>query len=130
MTEAFTAEEKRIYRAVAKQAESLSDEALACRAGSHSFTKPLHAEVTRRGGWTELYECVNGCGCRRSRECDRWGMVLKSQIHYPPKDQPYLLHGTGRLTGFQKGALRVANVERVIVRLEGRDKRKGAKRSA
>lgn len=114
--EAVTLEEKRLYREVSKQTKAMSDEAIACRANNHSWNTPLTAEK-RRGGWYIRVACSNDCGCIRQQWLDNWGLVESSKIDYP-KDRSYLLKGVGRLTGFGKGAFRVANLERTIGRMK------------
>lgn len=109
-----TAEERRVYRTAARQAEEMTDEALSCRAGNHSFTVPVTA-AKRRGGWETRMACRNKCGCERYQQLDTLGIVVKSSIRYP---RGYLLKGVGRLTGYGKGAMRVANLSRIIDQYE------------
>jgi hypothetical protein len=94
----------------------MEDEFLLCRAGGHAFTVPLTARKIR-GGAEERFGCRNGCGVERERLLDSYGLVLKSNMDYS-KAKGYLLKGTGRLTGYGKGAMRMENLERVIERLK------------
>ena len=112
---AETQESQRIYREVQKQAKSMEDEYLVCRAGGHAFTVPLTARKVR-GGYEESFACRNECGVKRSRVLDAYGLIVQSNMDYSGA-KGYLLVGTGRLTGYGKGALRVENITRVIERL-------------
>lgn len=107
----ITPDERATFKATAKQARSLSDEHLTCRAGNHAWAASYAERV--RGGYNRTEKCRNDCGCERYQELDRWGLVIKSNIRYP---KGYLLKGIGRLTGMAKGAVRVEAIERVIRR--------------
>jgi hypothetical protein len=85
---------------------------LQCRRYGHSW-RPWRAEVFTRGrGYMEAVRC-DRCATERTEECDRYGGVVSAHYVYP---DGYLVKGLGRLTGEDRGQLRIAAIRRRVRR--------------
>lgn len=77
-----------------------------CRRYGHHW-RPLTAYRLARGkGWEETVYCP-ACDTKRFSQLDKDGDVVKNQYHYP---EGYLIVGLGRLTGADRGTLRIASI--------------------
>jgi hypothetical protein len=77
-----------------------------CRDYGHTW-RPLTAYRLAKGkGWEETIRCL-GCQTIRYRQLDKEGDVVKNHYHY---ELGYLIEGLGRLTGGERGMLRLASI--------------------
>jgi hypothetical protein len=86
-----------------------------CRDYGHAWRPRWAQWLPRKAGLEQGLECGR-CGTQRWRTLTRHGDVLTSRYVYP---EGYRIEGLGRLTGEDRGTLRVASVTALI----GRGKR-------
>lgn len=85
-----------------------------CRDYGHAW-KPWRAELIGKGGargYEQALRCTR-CDTERWRTLTRYGEVVSAHYVYP---DGYLVKGLGRLTGEDRGQLRVASIERTVHR--------------
>lgn len=86
--------------------QHMSRAQIECRDYGHAW-KPWQAEVLPgRRGFAQVLRCAR-CTTTRNRTLTRFGEVLTSHYIYP---DGYLVSGMGRLTGADRGQLRIASV--------------------
>ena len=89
---------------------NLATDHLHCRSYGHAWT-PWRAEaLPRRQGFEQWLRCQR-CGTTRHRTLTRWGEVVASSYTYP---DGYQMAGVGRLTGDDRGAIRVASIVKLV----------------
>ena len=88
---------------------SMDVKQLYCRDFGHAW-EPWTAHAIRGGGYEQVLRCAR-CTTRRSRLLDRRGEPVRSGYDYA---DGYLIAGLGRLTGTDKGAVRIASIQHMI----------------
>jgi hypothetical protein len=77
-----------------------------CRRYGHHW-RPLTAYRLARGrGWEETVRCPD-CETTRFSQLDKDGDVVRNNYHYA---EGYLIDGLGRLTGADRGQLRLVSI--------------------
>ena len=87
----------------------MSTQQLYCRDFGHAW-EPFTAHLIRGGGYEQILRCQR-CTTTRNRLLDRRGEQVRSGYGYA---DGYLITGLGRLTGTDRGALRIASVQHMI----------------
>lgn len=80
-----------------------------CRDFGHAW-EPFTAHRVKGGGYDQVLRCGR-CTTQRRRALDRYGDPVHSRYDYA---DGYQIKGLGRITGTDKGQLRIAAVERMI----------------
>lgn len=77
-----------------------------CRDYGHVWRPVTAYRLARGKGWEETIQCT-GCQTKRLRQLDRDGDVVVNRYRY---EEGYLIAGLGRLTGADRGTLRIASI--------------------
>lgn len=77
-----------------------------CRDYGHTWRPVTAYRLAKGKGWQETIQC-QACATKRSRQLDKDGDVVRNQYHYA---EGYLIAGLGRLTGAERGTLRIASI--------------------
>ncbi len=91
-----------VREAVAKMGEDFRH----CRDYGHVWRPVTAYQLAKGKGWEETIKC-QGCQASRLRQLDRDGGVLVNRYRY---EEGYLVAGLGRLTGADRGVLRIASI--------------------
>lgn len=76
-----------------------------CRDYGHTW-RPFTAAALKGGGWERTMRCAI-CRTARSQLLDRYGDVVQNRYRY---EDGYLVKELGRLTGSDRGAIRIASI--------------------
>lgn len=101
------------YRVPTHLAEALSDMPathLMCRDYGHSWEPFTAARLAGGKGYEQTLRCGR-CQTTRRRYLDSRGEVVQGGYQYA---DGYLIHGLGRLTGADRGAVRIASVQATL----------------
>jgi hypothetical protein len=99
-------------RDVADALQRMTEQQVQCRDYGHSW-KPWRAELFGKGGakgYERALRCAR-CGTERWQTLTRYGEVVSGHYIYP---DGYLVKGLGRLTGEDRGLVRIASIERTL----------------
>ena len=94
---------------------SMPDSHLHCRDYGHSWRAFTAAWNAKERAYDQTLRCTR-CRALRSRLLDSHGNVLNTNYTYPDS---YLVRGMGRLTGDDRGMVRLASVRADIGRAGG-----------
>jgi len=83
-----------------------------CRDYGHTWAPFTAYRIEGGRGYDQTLQCVR-CGTHRHRVLDRWGDVLVNNYQYA---DGYLVPGLGRLTGTDRGSLRLASIMDTLAR--------------
>lgn len=83
---------------------------LMCRDYGHAWEPFTAAKLAKRAGYEQTLRCGR-CLTTRRRYLDSRGEVIQSGYDYA---DGYLIHGLGRLSGADRGAVRIASVEATL----------------
>lgn len=100
----------KLPRRVAKTLPDVRPEHLACRDYGHAWAPFTAAWNASERAYHVQLRCGR-CGTVRTRTLDRYGSLVAN--HYTYADG-YLVPGSGRFTGAQRDAIRLASIHRLI----------------
>ena len=90
--------------------ETMPDTFLQCRDFGHSWRPHTARALAKRKGYEQTLRCAR-CLTERRRWIDSRGEIISSGYEYA---EGYLVAGLGRLTGVDRGHVRVASVLRTL----------------
>lgn len=92
--------------------KEMTSDILHCRDYGHSWAPFTAHRIAGGKGFDQVLRCTR-CGTMRHRVLDRYGDVVTSAYAYA---DGYLIAGLGRLTGADRGTLRIASIMDTLVR--------------
>ena len=93
-------------REVADAVKEMPSEHVHCRNYGHNWGPFTAHRIAGGKGFDQVLKCAR-CGTTRHRVLDRFGDVVTNTYHYA---EGYAVAGLGRLTGADRGTLRIASI--------------------
>lgn len=94
------------HREVTSALKDMLIDHIHCRDYGHTWTPFTAYRIEGGRGFDQVLRCVR-CNTQRHRVLDKFGDVLTNAYTYP---DGYLVPGLGRLTGVDRGTLRLASI--------------------
>jgi len=100
------ASDKARAREVSAVLKDMDGDHIQCRDYGHTWAPFTAHRIEGGKGYDQILRCIR-CGTHRHRVLDRWGDVLHNTYAY---SDGYLVPGLGRLSGTDRGAVRLASI--------------------